>query len=244
MDITFLGTSHGVPAADRFCSSVMLTVGDAVYLIDAGAPVSKELLRYGKQMQQLRAVFITHTHGDHTAGLLQLCDLMTWYYTDCSADFYVPEQAYVDALRGMIHAGGVPHMDDSRVRFRIPAEGLVYEDEYLRVAYIRTAHTAVSYAILITEVATGRRVLFGGDFSNNLQAHDIPSAIREDIDGFVCEMAHFGVSHLEPYLADCRAQRVLFTHVFPLAKYADIEGLKGKYPFDILTPTDGDTVHI
>ena len=39
MKITFLGTSHGVPAKDRFCSSIMLESGGSFYFIDAGAPV-------------------------------------------------------------------------------------------------------------------------------------------------------------------------------------------------------------
>ena len=45
MKITFLGTSHGVPAADRYCSSAMIEVNGSVYLIDAGAPVIDLLIR-------------------------------------------------------------------------------------------------------------------------------------------------------------------------------------------------------
>ncbi len=240
MKMTFIGTSHGVPAGDRHCSSVMLECGDALYFIDAGAPLSSEILRYGKTFGQLRAVFTTHAHGDHTVGLVQLCDLMNWYYRDCEADFYVTEQPHIDAIRAMILSGGTPSIDDRRVRFHVPAEGRVYEDEHIRVDYIRTAHMAISFAILVTECSTGCRVLFGGDFSNQLRGHDIPALIREEIDAFVCEMAHFGVAHITPYLADCRAERVFFTHVFPLDKYGEIEALKGKYPFEILTPADGD----
>ncbi len=244
MTITFIGTSHGVPAADRFCSSAMLEVGEAIYLIDAGAPVSREILRYGKTMQALRAVFTTHAHGDHTFGLVQLCDLINWYYRDCGADFFVTDAAHIEAIRAMIISGGTPTIDEHRVRFKLPAEGRVYEDEHIAVDYIRTAHLAVSYAILVTELATGKRVLFSGDFSQQLRAQDVPAVIREPIDAFVCEMAHFGLDHLKPYLADCRAARVVFTHVFPLEKYADIEGIRGTYPFEICTPNDGDVLEI
>ncbi len=244
MKITFIGTSHGVPAGDRHCSSIMLECGDAMYFIDAGAPLGSEILRYGKTFQQLRAVFTTHAHGDHTFGLVQLCDLVNWYYRDCEADFFVTDQLHIDAIRAMIITGGTPTIDDSRVRFRIPTAGQVYEDEHIRVEYIRTAHMPISYAILVTEVPTGRRILFSGDFSGELRAHDVPDVIREEIDAFVCEMAHFGVPHIAPYLDECRARRVLFTHVFPLAKYDEIEGLKGKYPFEILTPVDGSSYMI
>ncbi len=240
MKITFIGTSHGVPAADRFCSSVMVEVGDAVYLIDAGAPVSSELLRYGKSIKQLRAVFTTHAHGDHTVGLFQLCDLMNWYYTDSAADFFITEQPLIDVIKSAIIATGTPTIDESRLRFRLAADGFVYADEHISVSYLPTEHTKDSHAVLVTDSETGARVLFGGDFSQGLQKADVPDVIREPIDAFVCEMAHFGAAHIEPYLAECRAKQVIFTHVFPLTKYADIEALKGKYSFPILTPADGD----
>ena len=55
-------------------------------------------------------------------------------------------------------------------------------------------------------------------------------------------MAHFGISGLSPYLVDCRVKRLKFSHVFPLTKYSDIESVKDKYSFEILTPSDGDAL--
>ena len=63
MKITFLGTSHGVPAANRFCSSYMIEAGNAVYLVDAGAPVADLVLRQGREITDVRAIFTTHIHG-------------------------------------------------------------------------------------------------------------------------------------------------------------------------------------
>ena len=69
MKITFLGTSHGVPARDRFCSCVMLESNGAIYLIDAGAPAVELMLQNGKKIADFRALFTSHTHMDHTVGL-------------------------------------------------------------------------------------------------------------------------------------------------------------------------------
>jgi hypothetical protein len=68
--------------------------------------------------------------------------------------------------------------------------------------------------------------------------------IEDDIDLFVCEMAHFNAEQIAPYLKKCRAKIVAFTHVYPLGKYNDIEEMKGKYSFDIITPSDGDVLEI
>ena len=53
MKITFLGTSHGVPAADRYCSSTMLEINGARYFIDAGAPLIDILLRRGVDLNKV-----------------------------------------------------------------------------------------------------------------------------------------------------------------------------------------------
>ena len=100
----------------------------------------------------------------------------------------------------------------------------------------------LTYSILISSGKS--RVLFGGDFSQWLAREDVPQIIEEDIDLFVCEMAHFTKDQIDPYLQKCRAKTVAFTHVFPLDKYDDIETMKGQYGFDILTPSDGDVIEI
>lgn len=241
MKITFLGTSHGVPAADRFCSCTMIESGGSIYLIDAGAPVTDLLLRHGKSVSDLRAVFTTHVHTDHTNGLFPLVNLMNWWYKDCEADFYMTEQAFVDALRQLNLALGSV-LSPERIRFHVVEELDVYEDENIKIQYIPTQHIAPrpSYAILVTE--GDRRVLFSGDFSYKLRKQDVPAILAEEpLDAFICEMAHFGVAELKPYLETCKAKQVYFTHVHPLTKYEEIEAMKPSYPFSIFSPSDGDS---
>lgn len=242
MKITFVGTSHGVPAADRQCSCFMIESGRGVYFVDGGAPMVSAILKAGKEVTDLRAVFTTHIHSDHTVGIIQLASLMNWYYGKASADIFMAEQSHIDATKNWIFTAGDGEVDENRIRFKIPEAGVVYEDENIKVEYIPTSHIKNSYAVLVAE--GDKRVLFGGDFSGNLKRNDIPEIISEELDGFVCEMAHFGMEHLKPYLESCRAKRVFFTHVFPLDKYNDIERIKGAYPFEVYTPDDGDSHEI
>ena len=99
MKITFLGTSHGVPGADRYCSSALVECGDNAYLIDGGAPVADLLIRYGVPYEKLKAVFTTHIHSDHTIGLLHLMSLSSWKFKESSYDLYLTEQAGIEAFR-------------------------------------------------------------------------------------------------------------------------------------------------
>ena len=241
MKVTFLGTSHGVPSSDRYCSCAMIESGKSVYLIDAGAPVVDLLLRYGKSISDLRAVFTTHAHTDHTKGIFPLVNLMNWYYKTSEADFYITEQSLIDAWKQLNIALGSA-LSEERIRFHKVEDLDIYQDENLRIQYIPTQHMAPrpSYAILVTE--GDKRVLFSGDFSHGLKKQDVPAILsKEPLDAFVCEMAHFGVADLEPFLETCQAKSVYFNHVFPLKKYEDIEAIKQSYPFSIFTPSDGDS---
>ena len=241
MKITFIGTSHGVPTKERFCTCMMLESGNSVYLIDAGAPAAEFLLRNGKSINDLRAVFTTHVHSDHTVGIVFLADLMNWYYKDSSAEFFMTEQEHIDATKQWIYTSGDGRVDESRLKFRLPTVGEVYRDENITVEYIPTAHMKNSYAVLVTE--GDKKVLFGGDFSHGLKKKDVPTVINEKIDGFVCELAHFTLEELAPYLEDCNAKKVFFIHAKP-QRYSDIEGIKGKYPFEVIAPNDMDTFEI
>ena len=54
------------------------------YLLDGGAPVADLMVRGGIPFSQLRAVFVTHMHSDHTFGIPHLCSLANWYFVDAS----------------------------------------------------------------------------------------------------------------------------------------------------------------
>jgi ribonuclease Z len=220
----------------------MVETGGKIYLVDAGAPAVDMILRHGGDVNDFAALFTTHVHSDHTAGMIHLLSLMNWYYKNSSGDFFITEQNHTDSTIRWIETSGDGGFDRNRLRLKVPTPGVVFEDENLKVEYIPTKHIPNSYSILITE--GDKRVLFGGDFSQWLAKDDVPSAICDDLDLFVCEIAHFTAEQIAPYLAKCRAKTVAFTHVYPLDKYNDIEGMKGRYGFVILTPCDGDVVEI
>ena len=241
MKLTFLGTSHGVPAKDRFCSSIMLESGGSFYFIDAGAPVMDLLLRNDKTVADFRALFTTHAHMDHTVGMLGLIGLMNWFYKDSTGEFFITKQEQIDATKQWLEVTGSGAIDESRLHFHVPTEGLVYEDENIKVEYIPTMHMEHSYAILVTE--GDKRVLFGGDFSYKLKKKDVPEIIKEELDAFVCELAHFDIEMFAPYLDTCRAKKLFFVHA-KQKHYEGAEAAKGRYPFEILTPADGDSFEI
>lgn len=71
MIFTFLGTSAGTPTKLRNVSALALEHGEdrGWYLVDCGEGTQHQLLHTRHSLQRLRAIFITHVHGDHTYGL-------------------------------------------------------------------------------------------------------------------------------------------------------------------------------
>ncbi|WP_016953571.1 ribonuclease Z [Anabaena sp. PCC 7108] len=74
MQITFLGTSSGVPTRSRNVSSVALRLPQRaeLWLFDCGEGTQHQILRSDLKISQLSRIFITHMHGDHIFGLMGL----------------------------------------------------------------------------------------------------------------------------------------------------------------------------
>lgn len=238
MRITFLGTSHGVPAADRNCSCTMIETGGATYILDAGAPLIELLIQHGVDLGKVRAVITTHYHADHVAGIPHFACLASWYFKEMDVDIYLTEQRGIDAL-----ADPFGELDPERVRFHLMNTETGYVDGNIRFIPVPTRHLEAAgrpaYGYVVE--AEGRRMLFTGDMSGGLAKDDFPAVSAEmDFDLIVSELAHFGVPEVEPYVRKCHTKQFAFTHVFPLSKYDDIEALKKRVDFPILCPADGD----
>ena len=246
MNVTFLGTSDGVPRPGHYCTSTMIEVNGAIYLIDTGAPVVDLLLEMGKHPSQIKAIFNTHGHGDHLDGLLPLLDLCNWAFKSASYDVYLTEQKIADGFIGCLQSMSPNPVDTARLRMHEFSEGKFYEDENIKVTAIRTHHCdpKPSYAFLVE--AGDLKALFTGDLSQFFHKDDFPKiAFEQEMNLIVCEMAHFGVEHITPYLEKCRAKHVIFNH-YQLRKERDIQHLMQctPLPFPISMAQDGDVVQV
>lgn len=251
MKVTFLGTSHGAPCAERHCSSTMVEVNGVLYLIDAGAPITDEVLRQGKHPDDIRAIFTTHAHGDHVFGIIPLADMLCWWYKKADIDIFLTEQTMIDGMTAVVEAS-LGTMSRERVRFRLMEEDFVYEDENIRLWLIPNCHLKnrkdtsdrPSYSIVME--AEGKRLIFTGDMSMGLRQDDFPKiALEEPSDLIVCEMAHFGAEPVEAYIKGCKTKQVWFNHVsFKQELFDAIEEMDRKYPFLVKAANDGDQIEL
>ena len=68
-ELTFLGTSASVPAADRNHPGQLISAGRTRILVDCGEGIQRQLLRTGAGFRRLRRLLLTHGHLDHVLGI-------------------------------------------------------------------------------------------------------------------------------------------------------------------------------
>ena len=88
--VTILGNSSAKPTPHAHPSSQVVNLNEQYYLVDAGEGVQRQLIRRGINPLRLRAVFISHLHGDHCFGLFPLIATLGLEGKRTPLDIYAP----------------------------------------------------------------------------------------------------------------------------------------------------------
>ena len=226
----------------------MIQTNGSAYIIDAGAPITDTVLRSGEIFDNVRGIFTTHCHGDHIDGIFHFIDLSMWYWKNTNYDVYLTSEAVIDAIHAVIRAVSPgAQFPEERLRLHLATADTKFEDDNIKLSYIPTKHINENNLSAAMDIEIeGKRILFTGDMSRKLAKDDFPKvAFEKEYDLIVCELAHFGIPEVIPYLDRVKTKRFAFTHASE-RKFGDIADLaaSGKYQFEILHPKDGDVLEI
>jgi ribonuclease Z len=67
--VTILGSGAASPTSRRFPSAQVIQVNEQSYLMDCAEGAQIQIRRFHLKMNRLKAIFISHLHGDHVFGL-------------------------------------------------------------------------------------------------------------------------------------------------------------------------------
>jgi ribonuclease BN (tRNA processing enzyme) len=144
-----LGTRGGpLPDKERAQSSNLLIVNNTLYLVDAGDGVTRRIVQAGYDFRQVRKIFITHAHSDHTNGLVTLLAPQWDFQSAMPTDIY---GSGVEALvRGTIDyltVNAEIRWSEGRKRPMVATihghdvePGLVYQDANVKVTAVENTH--------------------------------------------------------------------------------------------------------
>jgi ribonuclease Z len=150
VEITFLGTSSGVPTRSRNVSSVALRLPQRgeVWLFDCGEGTQHQLQRSDLKSSQIRRIFVTHMHGDHTFGLMGLIASCGLAGTGQPIDIYGPEglKEYLQATAKYSYM----HFGD-RLKIHPVKTGVLYEDDEFVVSCQLLKHRVPAHGYRVVE---------------------------------------------------------------------------------------------
>jgi ribonuclease Z len=150
VQITFLGTSSGVPTRSRNVSGVALRLPQRAefWLFDCGEGTQHQILRSDLKISQLTRIFITHTHGDHIFGLMGLLATVGLAGNPHRIDIYGPSglSDYLQACQRYSHT----HFSYP-IKVHKNQPGVIYEDEEYTVSCGRLEHRVTAFGYRVTE---------------------------------------------------------------------------------------------
>ena len=151
MEFTFLGSSAGTPTRQRNVTALALGPNGPKpwYLVDCGEATQHQLLRSRYSVMQLKAIFITHIHGDHIFGLPGLLTSASMLGREEPLDLIAPPQ-----VSRFIQAA--IENSDSSLSFPLnlinsEAEDFHWQDRYFSVTTVPLSHRVPCHAFAFTE---------------------------------------------------------------------------------------------
>lgn len=97
--LTVLGSGASLPTLQRHTTSVAVQRGGDLYLLDCGEGTQLQWRRAGLRYSKLRAICISHLHGDHVNGLVGLLQTLGLNGREQGLELFGPP-----GLRGLIEA--------------------------------------------------------------------------------------------------------------------------------------------
>ena len=155
MQVTFLGTSSGVPTRGRNVSAVALRLPQRaeLWLFDCGEGTQHQFLRSELRVSQLRRIFVTHMHGDHVFGLPGLLASLGLAGTCNGIDLYGPDPLR-DYLEGVLRTSstriGYP-LRSHRVKDAASSGALLLDDDDITVRCTKLIHRVPAYAYRVDQ---------------------------------------------------------------------------------------------
>ncbi len=173
MDVVLLGTGYPRPDTLRAGPSTAIVVNEKIFVVDVGRGVTQRFVGAGLSFRNIKAVLLTHLHSDHTSGLPDLFNTSWIFGRYKLLQLYGPAgtQQLADALLKFFeydihirrdltekHPGG-----GATINVHIVTEGIVYQDEEVKITAFLVDHEPVEPAYGYRFDAGGKSIVISGD---------------------------------------------------------------------------------
>lgn len=148
IDVVLLGTAGSSPTKSRGMPSVALTYNGELFLFDCGEGTQMQMLKYKINSYKLKAIFVSHTHGDHIIGIAGLIRSLALNNRTAELKIFVPR-----GYEKIVHSLVV--FDKAIIGYSISiigiSSGTVYKGKGFRIEAFKLNHTVSTYGYVFRE---------------------------------------------------------------------------------------------
>ena len=223
MKITVMGSASGMAVPHRSPSSYLVETKHCLYIIDAGDGMARQLIQYNVDLEQIQALFISHTHADHAAGLLGLLQCFHLTGRRKALDIFLPS----GVLPGFETLFPYFHIFQEKWPFRFHLRpimpGVVMETSGFRLSAIPNDHLkgnqryakkvgidCDSYSFRFLE-SENRQVIYTAD----IDSLDHLTSELNGVEVLISECTHVAVEAIIHAAMTAGIPRVVLTHIPP-----------------------------
>lgn len=149
--VTVLGSASAKPTAGRHPSGQAVNLNEQYFLVDAGEGTQQQLFRYGINPLKLKAVFISHLHGDHVYGLFPLLSTLALYGRKTPLKIFAPAPFGEILENHLRYFDPDPGYAAEWVAVDTTAHTLLYESRTLEVWSVPLRHRVPTAGFLFRE---------------------------------------------------------------------------------------------
>lgn len=151
MELTFLGTSAGLPSTTRNVTAIVLNPQNnqsGLWLFDCGEATQHQMLRASANPGKIEKIFITHLHGDHIFGLPGLLCSRSMAGCETLLEVYGP-QGIKEFIETALRLSG--SWTSYPLRIHEITAGTVLDDDAFTVTAFALTHPVECYGYRIEE---------------------------------------------------------------------------------------------
>lgn len=255
MEIYFLGTASGLPTPRRFSQTIVFNADGELHVLDVADGASSLLCRHGLDHKAVRSVVISHMHGDHHGGLIQLLKTMMHHGRKAPLLIYMPGEGIAAYQRILEACYLIPQWLGYDIEWRPICDAEPIElsptvtvraiaNDHLHPFRVRaqSLHDVPgtwrfeSYSFLLG--TKGLTLAYSGNLNRSLFEMQ-PYATGVDV--LICELAHLEPADTRQALEALRPRLAIFTHFNPRWDDGRVQALQEPLQgIDVRLAEDGD----
>jgi ribonuclease BN (tRNA processing enzyme) len=236
MNLVVLGSGTGWVRLERNAPGYLVEKEGFVLILDFGPGILKQILKIGKKLEDISAIFLSHFHPDHTAELIPF-----FFATRYNLGYFRTEPIYLFAGKGFIEF--YKGLKSAYGKWVEPPEGLLvikelpieknyqFEIGPFKAKIFPVKHNPESIAIRLE--SEGKSLVYSGDtgYCENIVE------LAEGADVLILECSNLGEVRAEHHLSPeeagmiaekARVKKLIISHIYPHSDVPELKDLAKK----------------